>query len=139
MKILAGSALVFYSAAMRIDKVPVRLVKSGSSTSTAGEIEIQYWEKRERTLRALKFTGLCWAAAFISIALPIVHFVLVPAFLLLGPIVGLGVLNRESQILRGSGLCPHCQAPFVIAKAPNQLPLSDVCTSCRAEVLVEQT
>lgn len=115
--------------------ISVRLTKDAKTTT--GEIRVQFWDHRERTIRALKLGGLCWAAAVLSVALPIAHFVLVPAFFLAGPIVAYLILKQESVVLGGQGTCPNCAATFTIARAPYRFPISDLCTGCRTNVSIE--
>ena len=70
---------------------------------------------QERMIRALKMGGLCWGFALVSILIPLAHFVLVPSFLIAGPIVGMYFYRLESMVIGGSGNCPACQKPFQIA------------------------
>ena len=74
--------------------------------TTPGEIRIQDWSQRERTVRALKFGGACWGAALVSIIIPLLHFILVPGFLLAGPILAFIIIGQENVVLGGEGTCP---------------------------------
>jgi len=61
-----------------------------------------------RLVRALAVLAACWAAAVVSIFLPVAHFFLVPGFLVLG-VVWAVIRGRErEQVLRLHGVCPRC-------------------------------
>lgn len=117
----------------------VRVYVKGDSeeATTQGQIRIQDWNQRERTLRALKFGGACWGAALVSIIIPLLHFLLVPVFLLAGPIVAFIVMGQKSVVLGGEGICPKCQAFLPIARAALRFPISDLCTCCQSSVKIE--
>jgi hypothetical protein len=96
-----------------------------------GEIRVQSWDKSERVARAFKFGGMCWGAAIVCVLIPLLHFILVPGFLLAGPILAYFVLGQETVVLGGQGTCPHCQSFLPIARAAYQFPHSDLCTHCQ--------
>src|SRR5690242_15102508 len=81
-----------------------------------GFVRIQEWDKKARILRALKSLGLCWGLAIVSILIPIAHFVLVPGFLVAGPILAFFVFTAKSTILGGDSTCPECNSPLTIVK-----------------------
>ncbi|MCM2277621.1 MAG: hypothetical protein NDJ89_06050 [Oligoflexia bacterium] len=115
-------------------RLAVRL-ESGESV-LPGELWLREWTRRERMLRALKFGGGSWGLALVSVFLPLLHFVLVPAFLIAGPLVAFFVFNQESLVLGGKGKCPHCGGDFSIRRGAPRFPISDLCTRCQRTVLV---
>jgi len=122
--------------------IPV-IIRSASSNSeddkvTKGEARLQVWDKRERMTRALKHLGMCWAAAVVSVLVPLLHIVLVPSFLIAGPIIAWLTSGKESVILGGKGACPECGASFAIARSENNWPISDLCTQCYKPVTIEK-
>lgn len=119
-------------------RIRVLLTEPRSEKCTGGEIRVQRWDKRERTTRAFKMGGLCWGAAMISVILPLLHFFLVPAFIIAGPIVVFILIGQESVIVGGEGNCPNCTALLPISRASYQLPLTELCTSCQRSVTVEK-
>lgn len=114
------------------------VLKSDSEHHSEGIVKIQYFNREQRLGRALKIFGLCWGAALVAIFLPLIHFVLVPTLILTGLIVPGFVYFRESRILGGEGTCPKCQAPFQIEKSANEWPLTDLCTQCRSQIIIEK-
>jgi hypothetical protein len=117
--------------------ISVKIRNPRNENSADGNIQVQFWDKKERNIRALKFWGICWGLALVSIFIPMLHFVLVPGFILAGPIVWFFVLGQESAVLGGEGTCPHCQAAFKIAKSAYKFPMSDVCNACHENVKIE--
>ena len=113
----------------QISTFDVQLTSSNSKENT-GKVQVISWSPPERTRRALKAWGICWGAAIICVAFPLVHFVAVPGFLLAGPIVAFFMWAQEAKILGGECVCPNCGQPFQIAKRRPQWPMSDVCSKC---------
>jgi len=62
----------------------------------------------QRLARAIGVLAACWAAAVVSIFIPLAHFVLVPGFLVLG--IGLGLVRgrERERLLSLRGTCPRC-------------------------------
>lgn len=62
----------------------------------------------QRLARALGGLIACWAAAIVSVFIPLAHFVLVPGFLVLG-VTWAVVRGRERErLLQLRGTCPRC-------------------------------
>lgn len=118
-------------------EVPVRLSLPHKDRRSEGTVHVQKWNSRERLIRALKTLGACWALAMISVLIPLAHFILVPAFLLAGPIAAFAVYQRESMIMGGKGTCPNCDAPFTVAKGKVRWPFQDLCSQCQSQVMLE--
>jgi hypothetical protein len=116
----------------------VHIADDRNHPATSGEIRVQFWTNRERTLRAIKLGGLCWCAALISVIIPLLHFVLVPSLLLAGPILAFIVLGQRSVVLGGEGICPNCQAFLPIARTAYQFPISDICAKCYSSLKINE-
>lgn len=108
----------------------VTLKSSHGNGTEQGEIFVQYLDSRQRLLRSLKVMGLIWGLALVSIFIPLAHFVLVPSFLIAGPIVARQIYQQEKIVLGGKGLCPKCHQDFQIVKGELTFPLTDVCGKC---------
>lgn len=104
---------------------------------TNGSIRVISWNRRERIVRALKYGASCWGLALLSIAIPLLHFVLVPLFFLSGPLVALFILGQHTVILGGEGTCPDCHKFMTIVRSRYQFPFSDTCESCFASLKVQ--
>jgi hypothetical protein len=117
-----------------VEMMEVSLVSSNEKQGV-GKVEVLFWAPPERTRRALKTLGIFWGAAIISVILPLVHFVLVPGFLLGGPIAAFFAWAQQAKILSSSCVCPSCSTSFQIKGAPNW-PMSQVCSNCHEGVRI---
>jgi hypothetical protein len=107
---------------------------SAAGKRTKGEVRAKYYDKGERYERALKVFGLLWGIALFCVIIPLAHFVLVPGFLLAGPVAAYFFYNQTDIILDGSGDCPACGKPFKAARASIHWPIDDVCSECHNSV-----
>jgi hypothetical protein len=114
---------------------PVELV-SPDGKMASGEVITEHWEAKDRSKRALKILGICWGIALFSIIIPIAHFILVPSFILAGPIAAFFTYQQSDAVLGGKGTCPHCGQPFEIARMKIKWPLDDICAKCHSSVKI---
>jgi hypothetical protein len=115
--------------------VQVELV-SASDKKSRGEVQAKYYEQKERRKRALKGLGICWGIGLFCVIIPLAHFILVPSFLLAGPIAAFFMYMQIDMILGGSGTCPVCGKPFAVARTRIQWPINDVCSACHNSVKI---
>lgn len=106
--------------------------KQGQKSSAT--VKIRTYSPANRQLRGLFALLICLGLAVISLFIPILHFVLVPIFVLASIPSYILVAARKSLIVGGEGSCPVCNAKFQIAKASDRWPLNDICTSCNSHV-----
>lgn len=106
---------------------------------TSGALQLHTFSKQERMHRALKIWGLCWGIACLCVLIPIAHFVLVPAAMITGPILGLKRLGVEQELGGGTGNCPSCQKEMKIAVQEPIFPLNDVCEHCHSAVEISSS
>jgi hypothetical protein len=117
----------------------IALTLHGFGTSPApARAEVAELSKAERLKRAAVVFGAFVAVAVIALPIPIVHFVVVPAGLLLA--VTLGLLRlREGEIFRAvEGRCPFCgteQSFSVLGRF--RLPRQVDCGKCHRRLSLE--
>ncbi len=108
---------------------PVRLIARNGS-----EVKLVVYRcslrNGERAVRAFTALGICWALAAVTILIPVAHFVLVPGFLLAGPIAAWVRYRPRSLVLGGVGACPGCEAEVVVPSQAEHWPLSATCDGC---------
>lgn len=63
-----------------------------------------------RVVRAALVWGGCWIAAVCCVFIPILHFVLVPGFLVAGVVLGVSRLREDVTLASIEGACPRCKA-----------------------------
>jgi hypothetical protein len=62
----------------------------------------------QRLTRAAKALGTFWAVAAGCVFLPVLHFVLVPTFAIVGLVMGAARLRDQQTVTRVHGGCPRC-------------------------------
>lgn len=62
----------------------------------------------QRIARAFGGLIASWAAAIVSIFIPVAHFILVPGFLVLGVTWAVLRSRERERLLRLRGICPRC-------------------------------
>lgn len=105
--------------------------------SIDGDVYVQTWDQRERILRSVKIGAGCFGFAVIAVFIPLLHFVLVPAFLIATPIVAYKAYLMQAVALGGMSRCPKCSAPMAIVRQKLEWPLKDVCAKCFENVKIE--
>lgn len=112
-------------------------VLGSNGVANDGDVYIQAWDPRDRLLRALKLGAGCFGFAVVSVFIPLLHFILVPAFLIATPIVAYRAYQMQAVALGGASRCPKCSAPLVIVRQKLEWPLKDVCARCYENVKIE--
>ena len=113
------------------------IFSAANAEPTRGTVRLQHWERPERMRRALKMGGMTWGIALACVLIPLAHFVLVPGFLLAGPIVAYFVFQQTDVVLGGEGTCPRCLKPIQISRTKLQWPISDLCIHCQSTVEIQ--
>ena len=73
---------------------------------------IKACDKTKMIFLGLKKLSLFWALALFSVMIPLLHFVLVPAFLVVGIVAFLGQYKNEFYTKAANCLCPQCLNQF---------------------------
>jgi hypothetical protein len=103
-----------------------------------GEVRVEHWGNSARLIRAAKSWAVLWGLAVVSILIPVAHFLLVPGFLVAGPINAVLRYRQKSGVLTGEGPCPSCGAPFTVEARADSWPFYEPCQACHTEVRVEK-
>jgi len=88
--------------------------------------------RRDRAARAAWAWAGCWGAAVAAVFLPVLHFFLVPALLLGGPLYALVRWREKVTVLGAEGSCPACgaaQRPRIRGGAARDMSFR--CEACR--------
>lgn len=104
--------------------------------SAAGTIVVLSWAPQARTRRAIRILAFFWVGALFSVILPLLHFVLVPALFLAGPVAAWWVHQQDSQISGGEGECPQCGKSFPIAGHRTAAEFDELCNYCQCAVKI---
>jgi hypothetical protein len=122
---------------MHIRSLELPLRGPGAEPRTA-RVEIGILEPADRVRRAAVAFGAGLAAASLAAFIPIVHFVLVPAALLLGLAIGVRRLGQGRTFRGGAGACPYCAAPQQFTLLGRfHLPKTVYCSACQRELYLD--
>ncbi|MDR2877119.1 MAG: hypothetical protein LBV36_03645 [Chromatiales bacterium] len=104
------------------------VISNNAGATSVGTLYVKQFGARDRVLRALAALGLVWLLAVLAILIPGLHFVLVPALLIAGPVVAFRRFRITAQNERATGACPSCGKEFSLAlDSDDPLPLSTYC------------
>ena len=107
-------------------------VRAGDRTGQ-GALHVAVYGPQERMRRAAIAWGVAWGLALLSVPIPIAHFVLVPGFLIAGPVVGFLRYRRERSTEKLTGACPACGKDFeIVLQGSEEPPLRTYCPHCQA-------
>ncbi len=92
------------------------------------------FDKSERIKNALKTFGFLITMAFISIFVPILHFVLVPAFFLGSFIFAMDKFGEKTRNKGGQGECPKCHQHFKVQPSKWVPRITNNCDHCHEDL-----
>lgn len=121
---------------MKGDLIPV-VVKDLGGSSVAAQVPVRAYTGGERLLRSAKILALFWGISLLTVLIPVAHFVLVPLFFLLGPIVAMMVYKKTVSLTGGDVTCPNCHQVFSLNAGPILWPLRRNCEHCRYQLVIE--
>jgi hypothetical protein len=103
---------------------------------TEAEVTVESLTLRARLARGTAVAGAGLVLAVIALPIPLVHFVLVPAALLLGLGFGAIRLGQREIFSSAEGTCPFCgtRQRLGLAGRVFRLPRRVFCSSCQREL-----
>lgn len=100
-------------------------------------VEVFSCEKKEMFLLSLKKLVLYWGLAAVSILVPLLHFILVPSFLLIGVYVFLSQYKNTYFLKKGTYTCPSCNHPSSLENIYFFAGKKVSCDLCMAQLVIE--
>jgi len=111
------------------------IVIKGAEQERDGVLRLHVFSPQDRVMRAAKVWGLCWLLATITLFIPIAHFVLVPGFLLAGPIWAIKRYGVTLALEQVTGHCPNNGEEITLKLDPSDhLPMWTYCPVCNASL-----
>ena len=98
--------------------------------TTFGSAERRDLLNADRFQRAAKIFGAFFFVAFITLFIPILHFVLPPLFLLVGGGLAFATWTERGWIERAAIHCPNCGVEFRFDEVAESWPKSARCPGC---------
>ena len=107
-------------------------LKGFGSPPSMAHVEVESLTLQQRVLRSLTLIGLGTALAVVALPIPLVHFVLVPASLLIGLVLGTLRFRQREIFALAEGSCPFCgtQQRLGLAGRAFRLPRQVFCKHC---------
>jgi len=97
------------------------------------------YDPGDRIQRALLRLVLLWALAGVSLFIPLAHFVLVPGFLVAGPVVAILAYRSSQARDRAEGKCPVCGEEITIKlEARDEIPKWIYCPACNTALQITE-
>lgn len=127
---------------MEIQKAePVSVIirsRSDLDKQSDSKIMIVGFSKTSRIMRAVKSLAVCWAISIFCILVPMLHFILVPAFFILGIFMFFHQMSIHCYLISGTIGCPSCRKDLNLRPAAFDWPKREICQYCRADLSVEK-
>lgn len=113
---------------MERKEMPIRLEAGGKFSQ--GKVIVNLYSTNEKQKRAWKALFLFLGLGIVSVILPLVHFFLVPGFLLASPFAYRWAKQQSGVLANLDGPCPFCEKPLAYKGGGLQWPLRFGCPSC---------
>jgi hypothetical protein len=110
--------------------------KAHSDHEEIGNLEITTLRMDERVKLVALRVGIFVILAMVAVFIPVLHFVLVPAFLIAAVFAGIAASRFGQKVTSGEVNCPHCGQKIVIPPAPLRWPMACVCQGCASTVRI---
>jgi hypothetical protein len=123
---------------MELKAIELPLTGFGAA-ATPARVEILTLSPVDRIKGAAVIFGVSLLGAAIAIFIPLVHFVLVPAALILGAVFALLRLRQREIFRSAGGRCPFCsteQSFTVMGRF--KLPKKLYCSSCQRQLMLDE-
>ncbi len=115
------------------------LLRDNVGKTADGELYSTRYDPGDRIQRALLRLALLWVLAGVSLFIPLVHFVLVPGFLIAGPVVAVLAYRSSQARDRAEGKCPVCGKEVSIKlEAKDEIPKWTYCPACNAALKITE-
>ena len=115
-------------ATLRTENIVIKNDESGISV---GELHTRDLNPGDRWKRAAAGLALFWGLAVLSLPIVGLHWVLVPGFLIAGPVVAYRRYAAASIMDDATGRCPACGEEVRIALTPSdRIPKWTYCPNC---------
>lgn len=114
-------------------------LKHETAGINAGELHIQTFNKQDRIRRAAYAWLISWALALGSLPILFAHWVLVPVFIIAGPIMAYRYYHITSVPKKITGICPSCEKELELKlETSDQLPSWRYCSVCNTSLHINE-
>ena len=114
-----------------MDPQKVEIVCTLGDQKTYGHAFRREFSKSERAQRTLKVGGILFGVTLLTAFIPVLHFVLVPLFLILSLVFGLNAWTEKAEIQSAEAPCPSCAEPTRLGTQAEGWPKTQRCPKCQ--------
>lgn len=104
---------------------------------TEGNIILAPLTMSERAWFGGKALGITYLITFFFVFIPILHFILVPAGLLIGVLIFFSQFSYRERVIKGSATCPICSQIFEMRAGLSKWPIRAICIHCCNDMKIE--
>ena len=121
------------------EQLPILL--KNDDNAGQGFLHVWAYDSSDRVKRAAKVWIGFWIAAALCIPLVVIHLILIPAFLIAGPLMAYRSYHTLNTSEKATGTCPVCHNDVSIELEPKErLELWKYCPVCNSPLhLVQAT
>jgi len=113
--------------------------RNNDDKTTDGKLYTTLYDSGDRILRALLWLVLLWALAGVTLFIPLAHVVLLPGFLIAGPVAAVMIYRSTQARDRAEGRCPVCGEEIIIKlEARDEIPKWTYCPACNAALKITE-
>ena len=109
------------------------------AVTTHGFVMRRDLQRSERLKRAGKIMGVAFLVAFMTIFIPILHFILPPLSLIIGGVLAGGEYMGTGDVLSGEIECPNCKKKIEFARDTEDWPRIQRCPGCSFTLKFEKS
>ncbi len=113
------------------------LINAEASEDLTGELVIESFDHSQLMQRSFKKLGICWGIALACVFIPILHFVLVPGFIITGIILFFANFSKKTVLQASKLTCPKCHDLFELSERKIVWPTSDICEHCSSHINIK--
>jgi len=114
------------------------IVNASNGSALDAEVQKVHLPAGERLARAGKRLGILWGAAIVCLFIPIVHFLLVPLFLITGLALAIVAFLGSIRIIGSELICPDCKNTFNLPETRESWPIDYSCPRCTRYLWIER-
>lgn len=105
--------------------------------STQGRALRRTLPKGERVQRAARVGAIGTAATLGAVLIPILHFVLVPAFFVLTAVIAVTTYLEDGEVIEAEIACPNCHHAITWQRQSEDWPKTTRCPGCSYTLKIE--
>lgn len=129
-----------HGGAMSIVEKKAIQITAQEVAKSSGVFVVRLYSRGDCYRRAAISLLACMGLAGVTLFIPLAHFILVPCFLILGPILAVKQYRARCVTEKAEGICPLCKQQVVFPlEADDSLPKPTYCPKCHGPVsLIEK-